>query len=384
MYEILFSACNSVEESRWRQSLCPPQALTGLRDAASIHRNLSSELAQDIKPLSGNYTHKPSLSTRMSIRRAATLGPSSQLSQVVIRNTSSSDQVSPSASTSSLQIGRSQSLNMPAHIPVLCPRRSERIQLEIAMTDLYTKDSLPFPGMKSNESSFRASAHSVMRKLSMVSISSAFSRRSVSLASLHSSRSKQQPAPSGLDIVGRSQRGRTPSTPRPVENVRAILPLSGPVAAPVIPANPAVPVVDFHKTPDAFLPLDFSLPDPRVSTLPRNATLRAVASKQVLAENPDVPDYHKLKRSISMQGDTLATDGRDLLAIRPNLISTKSEGIRRRSLDATRALDNIGFSQAPGKENAPMVGGDRPVLRSTKSSFAVSKPLSQRLRDLIR
>jgi len=159
---------------------------------------------------------------------------------------------------------------------------------------------------------------------------------------------------------------------------------SGSVAAPVILSNPAVPVVDFHKTPDAFLPLDFSLRDPRVPTLPRNSTWRAVASKQVLAENPDVPDYHKLKRSISMQGHTLATDGRDLLPLRPNLLSTKSEGIRRRSLDATQALDNIGFPQAPGKENAPMIGGDRPILRSTKSSFAVSKPLSQRLRDLIR
>jgi len=169
-----------------------------------------------------------------------------------------------------------------------------------------------------------------------------------------------------------------------VENIRPIPLLSGSVAAPVSPSNPAVPVVDFHKTPDAFLPLDFALRDPRVPTLPRNSTLRAVASKQVLAVNPDVPDYHRLKRSTSMQGDTLPTDGRDLLAIRPNLISTKSEGIRRRSLDATRALDNIGFSQAPGKGNTAVVGTDRPVLPSTKSSFAVLKPLSQRLRDLIR
>jgi len=112
--------------------------------------------------------------------------------------------------------------------------------------------------------------------------------------------------------------------------------------------------------------------------------LRAVASKQVLAENPDVPDYHKLKRSISMQGDASKAESRSLLAARPNLISTKSEMIRRRSLDAARALDNISFPQAGGKENTTVIGGDRPALRSTKSSFTVSKPLSQRLRDLIR
>jgi len=145
-----------------------------------------------------------------------------------------------------------------------------------------------------------------------------------------------------------------------------------------------VPVVDFHKTPDAFLPLDFSLRDPRVSTLPRNSTLRAVTSKQVLADNPDVPDYHMLKRSISMQGDTVATDSGILLANRPNLLSTKSEVTRRKSLDASRALDNISFPQPAGKENTTMLRGERPVLRSTKSSFTVSKPLSQRLRDLIR
>lgn len=322
----------------------------------------------------------------MSIKRAATLGPSSQLSQVVIRNTSSLDQASPSASTLSLQIGRSQSLNTPAHIPVLCPRRSDRIQLEIAMADLYTKDTLPFPGMKSSENSFRASAHSVIRKLSMASISSTFSRRSVSLASFHSSRSKQNPpAPGGLDTTGRTQRSRLPSTLRPVETVRAVSQTSTSAATPVSPAASNMPVIDFHKTPDAFLPLDFSLRDPRVSTLPRNSTLRAVASKQVLAENPDVPDYKKLKRSISMQADSLLSDGKTLLAARPNLLSTKPEVSRRRSMDATRALDNICFPPAAsGKENAPMASVNRSLLRSTKSSFSVSKPLSQRIRDLIR
>ena len=193
-YEILCSACSPGEESRWRQSLCLTTETDGFHDVSRIHTNLRSEFARDIKPLVGNHAHKPSLSTRISIRRAVTLGPTSQLSQVIIRNTSSAEQASPAASTSSLQIGRSQSLNTPGHIPILCPRRSERIQLELAMSDLYTKDTLPYPGMKTHESSFRASAQSIMRKLSMASISSTFSRRSVSLASLNSSRGQQRSA----------------------------------------------------------------------------------------------------------------------------------------------------------------------------------------------
>lgn len=86
------------------------------------------------------------------------------------------------------QINRSQSLlTTTARIPVLAPSRGERARLEALLSDVWTRDILPFPGITARSRSehlVRASASSVMRKLSVVSIASSFSKRSASLASL--------------------------------------------------------------------------------------------------------------------------------------------------------------------------------------------------------
>jgi hypothetical protein len=116
----------------------------------------------------------------------------------------------------------------------LAPRRAERTRLETALEDVWTKDILPFPGMalRRAENPIRASANSVMRKLSMASIASNFSKRSPSFTSLNHARSEE---PSS------AQTG----------NIRAKSALSDRRAAPVL--------VDFHNAPAAFLPTDFEL-----------------------------------------------------------------------------------------------------------------------------
>lgn len=56
------------------------------------------------------------------------------------------------------------------------------------MTDVWTRDILPYPGMTGRargEHLVRASASSMMRKLSVASIASNFTKRSGSMASLH-------------------------------------------------------------------------------------------------------------------------------------------------------------------------------------------------------
>lgn len=78
---------------------------------------------------------------------------------------------------------------MTNRIPVLATSRGERVRLETMLSDVWTRDALPFPGMFSrprNEHPIRASASSMMRKLSVVSIASNFSKRSASLASIAS------------------------------------------------------------------------------------------------------------------------------------------------------------------------------------------------------
>jgi hypothetical protein len=70
---------------------------------------------------------------------------------------------------------------------VLATLRSERIRLEGLLADVWTRDILPFPGMTNrarSEQLVRASASSMMRKLSVASIASNFTKRSGSMASL--------------------------------------------------------------------------------------------------------------------------------------------------------------------------------------------------------
>jgi hypothetical protein len=107
----------------------------------------------------------------------------SGLCRVIIKNTNAFKD-----SASSASIDRSQSLLTTNRIPVLAPSRADRIRLEALLADVWTKEILPFPGMTGrarSEHLVRASASSMMRKLSVASIASNFTKRSGSMASLH-------------------------------------------------------------------------------------------------------------------------------------------------------------------------------------------------------
>lgn len=109
----------------------------------------------------------------------------SGLCQVIIKNTNACRNIL--HSTSSTSINRSQSLLTTNRIPVLAPSRAERIRLETLLSDVWSRDVLPFPGINGrarNEHLVRASASSMMRKLSVASIASNFTKRSGSMASL--------------------------------------------------------------------------------------------------------------------------------------------------------------------------------------------------------
>lgn len=75
---------------------------------------------------------------------------------------------------------------MTNRIPVLAPPRAERIRLETLLADVWTREILPYPGMTSrarSEHLVRTSASSMIRKLSVASIASNFTKRSGSVAS---------------------------------------------------------------------------------------------------------------------------------------------------------------------------------------------------------
>jgi len=139
----------------------------------------------------------------MSIHRAMTVGPISGLCQVIIKNTNASKE-----SVSSATINRSQSLLTNNRTPILAPPRADRIRLEALLADVWTRDMLPYPGMTGrarSEHLVRTSATSMMRKLSVASITSNFAKRSGSMASLYN--------PTEDDIVNENE---IPTTYSPV------------------------------------------------------------------------------------------------------------------------------------------------------------------------
>ncbi|CAI4216243.1 unnamed protein product [Parascedosporium putredinis] len=78
-------------------------------------------------------------------------------------------------------------LSSPTRIPILAPSRAERARLEALLADVWSRDILPFPGMTTRSRSehlVRTSASSMMRRLSVASITGSFGRRPGSLTSL--------------------------------------------------------------------------------------------------------------------------------------------------------------------------------------------------------
>ncbi|KAK0657318.1 hypothetical protein B0T16DRAFT_57920 [Cercophora newfieldiana] len=184
LYEVILTACTPKEEMEWRSRLSCQQDING-QDL--MQPTAFSFLALNTKSLGTVFRKPGTIARRISIHRATTVGPKSPLCQVILKNTSVIKDAPPSITTGS-QINRSQSLlTTTARIPVLAPSRGERARLEALLSDVWTRDILPFPGITARSRSehlVRASASSMMRKLSVVSIASSFSKRSASLASL--------------------------------------------------------------------------------------------------------------------------------------------------------------------------------------------------------
>ena len=168
-----------------------------------------SYLSLDIRSLGGVLGQPGTLARDLVDKRerAATVGPRTIISQVVIRNTYAITEDSTTAINSA--VGRSGSLlSTTGRIPVLAPKRSERIHIEEAMKNIWTKDLLAYPVMTQSHGRAFASAASslMMRKISRTaSIASNLSKRSVSNVSISSNR--------GEDAVERWNSG--PETPTP-------------------------------------------------------------------------------------------------------------------------------------------------------------------------
>ncbi|KJZ77889.1 hypothetical protein HIM_02526 [Hirsutella minnesotensis 3608] len=180
LYEMIMTACTSKEEMEWRTRLSRPAN----EEPEPRNTNLSGSLDLEMKSLGAIFGKPGTIARRISIHRATTVGPKSPLCQVVLKNTSLVRDSVGSAS-GALTINRSQSL-LASHsrIPVLAPARGERARLEALISDVWSREVLPLPGMTArarSEHLVRTSASTVMRKLSVASITSSFARRSTTV-----------------------------------------------------------------------------------------------------------------------------------------------------------------------------------------------------------
>lgn len=236
MYELIMGACSHVEENVWRDRLAGRIAVEAqhVSEGHSTPIDLQSPLTRDIRSFGKAYSKARGFVRRLSVQRTATLGPMTDSNQVIIMHTSAPKDDLNNSSTSSLP-GRSKSLPTASGVPILAPMRAERIKVEAALFDVWTKDSIPYPGMGSRrtENIFKDTASDLLRKLSMASIASNFSRRSMSYTSVHQSHQASE------KLV------KVKPVPRPDTNK---------------PKRP--PLINFHNAPDAFLPEDFELQGP--------------------------------------------------------------------------------------------------------------------------
>ncbi|KAI1661329.1 Dbl homology domain-containing protein [Daldinia decipiens] len=191
LYEIIMTACSPKEEQEWRSRLTRENSIESYELSEPI---FYSSIFLDIKSLGTIFGKPGTVARRLSIHRATTVGPKSPLCQVILKNTST---MKANSSSTPPQINRSQSLlTTNSRIPVLTPSRGERARLEALLADVWSRKVLPFPGItyrSKSEHLVRSSASTVMRKLSVASITSSFTKRSISAASVPKSSEEELP-----------------------------------------------------------------------------------------------------------------------------------------------------------------------------------------------
>lgn len=194
LYEVIMTACTPREENEWRSRLT--NAIPSEAQEAGEPLFCSS-LSLNIKSLGTVFGKPGSVARRLSIHRATTVGPKSPLCQVILKNTTTVKET-PNPTADVPNINRSQSLlTTTTRIPILAPPRGDRARIEALLSDVWSRKILPFPGItprSRSEHLVRASASTMMRKLSVASITNSFAKRSGSSASMSTMKASEESA----------------------------------------------------------------------------------------------------------------------------------------------------------------------------------------------
>ncbi|ORY66430.1 uncharacterized protein BCR38DRAFT_484059 [Pseudomassariella vexata] len=194
LYEIIMTACSPKEELEWRNRLSSSMPRETLD---RTEPPFCSSLSLNIKSLGTVFGKPGTVARRLSIHRATTVGPKSPLCQVILKNTTTIRDTSTTKTAS--PINRSQSLlTTNSRVPILAPPRADRARLEALLADVWSRDVLPLPGITNRSRSehlVRSSASTMMRKLSVSSITNSFKNRSASAASTNMSKAHEDELP---------------------------------------------------------------------------------------------------------------------------------------------------------------------------------------------
>ncbi|MCJ1426910.1 hypothetical protein MMC29_004813 [Sticta canariensis] len=188
LYELILCACSAREEEQWKSGLSMYSSKEG-QIQREDHATLAPPfyiLLLDIRSLGHVFGVPGTLTHRISIQRAATVSPRTNACQVIIKNTNALKDSCDTQTAAPDSLSRSQSLLSTNRVLTLAPKRGERLRMEHALTEVWTRDLLPYPGMSPNrgENLIRTSANSMMRKLSRATMSNSFTKCSTSNASL--------------------------------------------------------------------------------------------------------------------------------------------------------------------------------------------------------
>ncbi|KAL8915695.1 MAG: hypothetical protein Q9172_006761 [Xanthocarpia lactea] len=174
------------EEEAWKQATAHHTEKFSHRqqDEALPPQPMYTFLALNANPLGPVFGMPGTITRQLSVQRAATVHARTNGAQVIIRNTTTvrenKDEVSDS-------LGRSKSMMAASRVPILAPKRAERARMEASLADVWSRDRLAFPGMKDNN--IRASASSMMRKISRASFNSTLSKMSSTTTSFADAKS---------------------------------------------------------------------------------------------------------------------------------------------------------------------------------------------------
>ncbi|KAL8797083.1 MAG: hypothetical protein Q9182_007264 [Xanthomendoza sp. 2 TL-2023] len=187
LHELIFCACSKDEEDAWTKFTAQhaDKVSYKLQDETSLLVPLYAFQTLTINPLGPVFGMPGTLTRRLSVQRAATVHARTNGAQVIIRNTTAAKDEKDKQFDS---IGRSKSVMTASRVPILAPKRADRARMESSLADVWSRDKLPFPGV-SVQRDIRASASSMMRKISRASFSSTFSKMSSSTTSFADARS---------------------------------------------------------------------------------------------------------------------------------------------------------------------------------------------------